>query len=83
MNAFFDSTFGIVVFVIAILVLREVVTWYFKLNRITRQNAEIIRLLSKLAHEPEQPTDAEKLGQTIGRILTKVKTKNNVSVPEG
>jgi len=82
MNSFFDSTFGFVVFVIAILVLREVVTWYFKINRITKQNTEIIRLLSKLANEPEQPTDTEKLGETIGRILTKVKSKNNASASE-
>ena len=76
MNSFFDSTFGFIVFIIAILVLREVVTWYFKINRITKQNTEIIRLLSKLANEPEPPTDTEKLGESIGRILTKVKTKN-------
>ena len=65
----------IILVVIVLLVTRELWTWYLKLDKITNQNTEIIRLLSKLANEPEPKTSAEKIGNTLGKYFAKNKRK--------
>jgi hypothetical protein len=61
----------IVIVLLLIFITREIWTWYFKLNKITTQNTEIIRLLRKLANEPEPKTTAEKTGKAIGQLFKK------------
>ena len=65
-----DITLVIIALVIVIIT-REIWTWYFKLNKINAQNREIIRLLSKLAGEPEPKTGAEKTGESLGKFFRK------------
>jgi hypothetical protein len=53
---------SVVVTLIVIAVIRELVTWYFKINRIVSQNDEIIRLLEVIAYEQEdEPKDEPEL----------------------
>lgn len=50
------SQLNIVIGIIVLFfLLREVFTWYIKQNKIVKQNDEIIRLLRKLANEPDEP----------------------------
>lgn len=51
-TSLFGSLTGIVIVLIIVLITRELWTWFFKQNKIVKQNDEIIRLLRKLAHEP-------------------------------
>lgn len=53
---------------IVFIVLREFWTWYLKLNTITKQNDEIIRLLKKLAGESDLKTTAEKSKEITGNL---------------
>lgn len=71
MNDLFTSVGGILAILFVLLITREIWTWFLKQNKIVEQNREIIRLLSKLANEPEPPSDAEKLGKKIGGIFGK------------
>jgi hypothetical protein len=48
-----ESIGTIVIAAILLLLLREVFTWWLKQNKIVEQNKEIIRLLRKVANEPE------------------------------
>jgi len=48
-----------IVIILLFFILREVFTWYIKQNKMVQQNDEIIRLLRKLANEPDEP------GQTL------------------
>lgn len=61
---------SVVISLIVIAVIRELVTWYFKINRIVAQNEEIIRLLEVIAYgqEDEQKDEPE---------LEIVETKND------
>lgn len=54
-----------VVSVIALFVIRELVTWYFKLNKIVEQNEEIIRLLGIIANEDEDDDTEDEKPQNI------------------
>jgi hypothetical protein len=66
-----DGFFLAVILVVAValfLVLREVVTWYFKLNEISRKLGQIVTLLEKQAvaepaPRPRGPSPAELLAQ--------------------
>lgn len=61
----------VIIALFVLLITREIWTWFLKQNKIVEQNREIIRLLSKLANEPEPPSDAEKLGKTIVSVFHK------------
>ena len=63
--------FGLVLIAVVFLILREFWTWYFKLNNLVKQNDEIIKLLRKIANEPETKTAAEKAGAIISETITK------------
>ncbi|MFW5774098.1 MAG: hypothetical protein ACOCWD_05375 [Tangfeifania sp.] len=63
----------VIITVVVVIITREIWTWYFKLNKITAQNCEIIRLLSKLAGEPEPKTESAKTGESIGKLFRKSK----------
>ncbi|HAQ21128.1 MAG TPA: hypothetical protein DCR40_18125 [Prolixibacteraceae bacterium] len=62
------------VFIAAILflVLREVVTWYFKINKLVEQNDEIIRLLEVIAYEQDDEPIKE-------LELEVIKNKNDIT----
>lgn len=70
---FLTSTTGILIVFIALVLTRELWTWFFKLNKLTSQNQEIIRLLRKLANEPEPLTGYEKTGRSLGQFFRRKK----------
>ena len=42
---------GLLILIILLGLLREVICWFYKINERSKQNAEIIRLLKKIAGE--------------------------------
>lgn len=47
-----------VIFIVAVfLICREIVCWYWKINKSIKNQEEIIRLLKKIAGEPEEPKE--------------------------
>lgn len=67
------SSMGIVIVFIILFITRELWTWFLKINKMVKQNDEIIRLLSEIANEPEPMTGAEKTGHVIGGLLNRKK----------
>lgn len=45
--------FAIIIFIL----IRELVCWYYKINKSIKNQEEIIRLLKKIAGEPEEPKE--------------------------
>lgn len=43
--------FAIIIFIL----IRELVCWYYKINKSIKNQEEIIRLLKKIAGEPQEP----------------------------
>lgn len=73
-----SNDLSIVIFVVitgfvVFLVFREFFTWYFKQNQIVKQNDEIIRLLKKIANEPEKSIDTD--SNTYENLLQKLNRK--------
>lgn len=66
----FDYLAYIIGTVFIFFILRELFTWYLKQNQIVKQNDEIIRLLKKIANEPEENSDPN--ANTLQNLLKKV-----------
>lgn len=62
MNEIFTALLVIALFFL----LRELFTWWLKQNKIVEQNNEIIRLLRKLANEPD-PIKLSDIKRSFGR----------------
>ncbi len=50
-----------IIVLVVILITRELWTWFLKQNQIVKQNVEMIRLLRKIAGEPEGETPVTSL----------------------
>lgn len=50
-----------IIVLVVLLITRELWTWFLKQNQIVKQNIEIIRLLRKIAREPEEETPVNSL----------------------
>ena len=69
-----SSGFGSVLMVLLIcaiifIVCREVLCWYYKINKMVSNKEEIIRLLKKIANESNTPTNNTKLGDEKKGVL--------------
>lgn len=69
----FDG-FGSVLMVLLIcaiifIVCRELLCWYYKINKMVSNQEEIIRLLKKIANESNTPTNNTKLGDEKKGVL--------------
>lgn len=51
--------------VIIFIVCRELICWYYKINKMVSNQEEIIRLLKKIANKGENPDSPEKKETTI------------------
>ncbi|MCE8994382.1 hypothetical protein ACMSDR_20380 [Bacteroides thetaiotaomicron] len=49
--------------VIIFIICRELLCWYYKINKMVSNQEEIIRLLKKIANENNAPTNETKLGE--------------------
>ena len=66
--------FGSVLMVLLIcaiifIVCRELLCWYYKINKMVSNQEEIIRLLKKIANESNTPTNNTKLGDEKKGVL--------------
>lgn len=66
--------FGSVLLVLLIcaiifIVCRELLCWYYKINKMVSNQEEIIRLLKKIANESNTPTNNTKLGDEKKGVL--------------
>ena len=72
-----ENTFNVVYYIIGgiilLFILRELLTWYLKQNKIVQQNDEIIRLLKRIANEPNEPTEPNE--NTYSDLLEKIKNR--------
>ena len=55
--------------VIIFIICRELLCWYYKINKMVSNQEEIIRLLKKIANENNAPTNETKLGEQKKSIL--------------
>ena len=55
--------------VIIFIICRELLCWYYKINKMVSNQEEIIRLLKKIANENNAPTNETKLGEQKKRIF--------------
>lgn len=55
--------------IIIFIVCRELLCWYYKINKMVSNQEEIIRLLKKMAHENDAPTNNTKLGEEKKGVL--------------
>lgn len=55
--------------VIIFIVCRELLCWYYKINKMVSNQEEIIRLLKKIANESNTPTNNTKLGDEKKGVL--------------
>lgn len=54
---------------IIFIVCRELLCWYYKINKMVSNQEEIIRLLKKIANESNTPTNNTKLGDEKKGVL--------------
>ena len=62
---------AVIIIAVVFLVLREFWTWYLKLNTLVKQNDDIIKLLRKIANEPDTKSASEKAGAKLGEMIKK------------
>lgn len=49
--------------IIVFIICRELICWYYKINKMVSNQEEIIRLLKKIANESNTPSNDTKLGE--------------------
>lgn len=69
-----SSGFGSVLMILLICAIifiacRELLCWYYKINKMVSNQEEIIRLLKKIANESNTPTNNTKLGDEKKGVL--------------
>ena len=58
-----DVLFFLIIFLVIFIVCRELLCWYWKINKMVSNQEEIIRLLRKIADESNAPVNDKKLGE--------------------
>lgn len=61
--------FVLLICVLIFIVCRELLCWYWKINKMVSNQEEIIRLLRKIADESNAPVNDKKLGEEKRNIL--------------
>ena len=64
-----DVLFFLIIFLVIFIVCRELLCWYWKINKMVSNQEEIIRLLRKIADESNAPVNDNKLGEEKRNIL--------------
>lgn len=59
----------VIALIIIFFVCRELICWYYKINKMVSNQEEIIRLLKKIANENNTPTNETKLGEDKKSII--------------
>ncbi|MGH6668637.1 hypothetical protein R3O55_012740 [Bacteroides hominis] len=68
-NGFGSVLIVLLICIIIFIVCRELLCWYYKINKMVSNQEEIIRLLKKIAHENDAPTNNTKLGEEKKGVL--------------
>lgn len=53
----------VLICILIFIAIRELVCWYYKINKMVSNQNEIIRLLKKIAHESDAPLNNPKSGE--------------------
>lgn len=70
MNSGFDYFFMFLfILLLLFVVFREIICWYWKINKMVSNQEEIIRLLKKIAGEANTPPNDNKLGEEKRNII--------------
>ena len=59
----------LLILVIVFIVCKELLCWYYKINKMVSNQEEIIRLLKKIANENNTPTNNTRLGNEKKGVL--------------
>ena len=68
-SGFMSFLLALAVCIILFLLCREILCWYWKINKMVSNQEEIIRLLRKIADESNAPVNDKKLGEEKRNIL--------------
>ena len=63
------GTFFLIVLICVIIAIRELLCWYYKINKMVSNQDEIIRLLKKIANETDTDTKLNKDKNGIAKDL--------------
>lgn len=62
-NGFGTILMVLIICIIVFIICRELICWYYKINKMVSNQDEIIRLLKKIANESNSPSNNTKLGE--------------------